>query len=130
MRRLLERQQAGELSARHVRAVAETVGVSEHTVWRWLEQAKAKATARAEAPVRQGYAVSDEVWELLGEVGGNVSELRRRLVAVGGEWLPRCASSARRGSDQRGVAPGGRPPWAQSVAVSAVGEEQGRPLDG
>lgn len=83
VRRLLERQQAGELSTRHVRAVAEVVGASERTVWRWLEQAK--ATGRVEAPVRQGYAVSDEVWELLGEAGGNVSELRRRLVAAGGE---------------------------------------------
>ncbi|GAA0906641.1 hypothetical protein GCM10009574_099070 [Streptomyces asiaticus] len=83
VRRLLERQQAGELSTRHVRAVAETVGVSERTVWRWLEQAK--ASGRVEEPVRQGYAVSDEVWELLGEAGGNVSELRRRLVAAGGE---------------------------------------------
>ncbi|MGW2322857.1 helix-turn-helix domain-containing protein [Streptomyces sp. NPDC001680] len=50
MRRLLERQQAGELSTRHVRAVAETVGVSERTVWRWLEQAK--STGRMEAGVR------------------------------------------------------------------------------
>lgn len=82
VRRLLERQRAGELSTRHVRAVAETVGVSERTVWRWLEQAK--TTGRVEPGVRQGYAVSDEVWELLGEVGGNVSELRRRLVAAGG----------------------------------------------
>lgn len=82
VRRLLERQQAGELSTRHVRAVAETVGVSERTVWRWLEQAK--ATGQMEASVRQGYGVSDEVWALLGEVGGNVAELRRRLVAAGG----------------------------------------------
>ncbi|WP_436845264.1 helix-turn-helix domain-containing protein [Streptomyces cinerochromogenes] len=67
MRRLLERQQAGELATRHVRAVAETVRVSERTVWRWLEQAN--ATGQVEAPVRQGYAVSDEVWALLGEVG-------------------------------------------------------------
>jgi hypothetical protein len=84
VRRLLERQRAGELSTRHVRAVAETVGVSERTVWRWLEQAK--ATGRVEPGVWQGYAVSDEVWELLGEVGGNVSELRRRLlVGAGGD---------------------------------------------
>lgn len=67
----------GELATRHVRAVAETVGVSERTVWRWLE--RAKTTGQVEAPVRQGYAVSDEVWALLGEVGGNVAELRRRL---------------------------------------------------
>ncbi|WP_190201842.1 helix-turn-helix domain-containing protein [Streptomyces djakartensis] len=71
MRRLQERQQAGEWSTRHVRAVAETVGVSERTVWRWLEQAK--ASGRVEEPVRQGEAVSDEVWELLGEAGGGMS---------------------------------------------------------
>jgi transposase-like protein len=79
---LLERQRAGELSTRHVVAVAETVGVSERTVWRWLEQAN--ATGRVEPGVRQGYALSDEVWELLGEAGGNVSELRRRLLAGAG----------------------------------------------
>ncbi|HEY5836961.1 ATP-binding protein [Streptomyces sp.] len=56
--------------------------MSERTVWRWLEQAK--ATGRVEPGVRQGYAVSDEVWELLGEAGGNVSELRRRLLAGAG----------------------------------------------
>ncbi|MEU0076248.1 helix-turn-helix domain-containing protein, partial [Streptomyces sp. NPDC006332] len=54
VRRLLERQQAARLSTRHVRVVAETVGVSERTVWRWLERTKAKATGRAEAPVRRG----------------------------------------------------------------------------
>ncbi|MDX3310613.1 hypothetical protein P1S61_16315 [Streptomyces sp. ME08-AFT2] len=86
MRRLLERQQAGELATRHVRAVAETVGVSERTVWRWLEQAK--TTGQVEAPVRRGYAVSDEVWALLGEVGENVAELRRRLAAAGGASVP------------------------------------------
>jgi hypothetical protein len=94
VRRLLERQQAGELATRHVRAVAETVGVSERTVWRWLEQAK--ATGRVEAPVRQGYAVSDEVWALLGEVGGNVAELRRRLAAAGGGDLVPSASTLHR----------------------------------
>lgn len=68
MRRLLERQQAGEPAMRHVRAPAETVGVSERTVWRRLEQAR--TTGQLEAPVRQGYAVSDEVWALLGDVKG------------------------------------------------------------
>lgn len=71
------------MSTRHVRAVAETVGVSERTVWRWLEQAD--STGQMEPGVRRGYTVSDEVWALLGEVGGNVSELRRRLTAGGGE---------------------------------------------
>jgi AAA domain-containing protein len=87
VRRLLERQQVGELTSRHVRAVADVTGVSVRTVWRWLEQAR--ATGRMEAGVRQGYAVSDEVWTLLGEVGGNVAELRRRLVAAdGGAGVP------------------------------------------
>lgn len=87
VRRLLERQRAGELATRHVRAVAETVGVSERTVWRWLEQAK--TTGQTEPGLRQGYAVSDEVWALLGEVGGNVAELRRRLAATdGGTGVP------------------------------------------
>ncbi|WP_229892287.1 helix-turn-helix domain-containing protein [Streptomyces tendae] len=31
---------------RHVRAVAETVGVSERTVWRWLERARATGWVR------------------------------------------------------------------------------------
>ncbi|GAA2268411.1 hypothetical protein GCM10010145_48730 [Streptomyces ruber] len=94
MRRLLERQRAGELAMRHVRAVAETVGVSERTVWRWLEQAK--TTGQVEAPVRQGYAVSDEVWALLGEVGGNVAELRRWLSAASGGTLVPSASTLHR----------------------------------
>lgn len=94
MRRLLERQRAGELATRHVRAVAETVGVSERTVWRWLEQAK--TTGQTEPGVRQGYAVSDEVWALLGEVGGNVAELRRRLAAASGGALVPSASTLHR----------------------------------
>ncbi|MER5418112.1 hypothetical protein [Streptomyces virginiae] len=60
--------------------------VSERTVWRWLEQAK--TTGQVEAPVRQGYVVSDEVWALLGEVGGKVAELRRRLAAAGDATVP------------------------------------------
>ncbi|MFC9624805.1 helix-turn-helix domain-containing protein [Streptomyces sp. NPDC056930] len=82
VRRLLERHQAGELTSQHVRAVADVSGVSVRTVWRWLE--RAKATGQAEAGVRQGYAVSDMAWALLGRVGGNVAELRRRL-ADGGD---------------------------------------------
>ncbi|MFD4233361.1 helix-turn-helix domain-containing protein [Streptomyces sp. NPDC058542] len=35
-RRLLERQRAVELATLHMRAVAQTVGVSERTVWRWV----------------------------------------------------------------------------------------------
>jgi hypothetical protein len=42
----------GSWSTRHVCAVAEMAGVSERTVWCWLEQAK--TTGRMEAGVRQG----------------------------------------------------------------------------
>ena len=88
VRRLLERSRAGELTSEHVRVVAEVSGVSVRTVWRWL--AVARETGQVEPGVRQGYAVSDEVWELLGEVGGNVAELRRRLLggACGGGEVP------------------------------------------
>ncbi|MFJ3794264.1 hypothetical protein [Kitasatospora sp. NPDC090091] len=73
---------AGELTSRHVGAVAVTVGVSVRTVWRWL--AEAKATGEVDGkPARQGYALSDETWALLAASGGNVAELRRRMLAAG-----------------------------------------------
>ncbi|MFJ4597739.1 MULTISPECIES: transposase family protein [unclassified Kitasatospora] len=98
VRRLVERQAAGELTSRHVRAVADMVGVSVRTVWRWL--ATAKATGEVDrAPARQGYALSDETWTLLAASGGNVAELCRRMVnAAGGadtgvppRWPPCCS---------------------------------------
>ncbi|MFC5665008.1 AAA family ATPase [Kitasatospora misakiensis] len=86
VRRLVERQAAGELTSRHVRAVADTVGVSVRTVWRWL--ATAKATGEVDgAPARRGFAVSDETWALLAEVGGNVAQLRRRMVEAAGDGV-------------------------------------------
>ncbi|WP_353962752.1 helix-turn-helix domain-containing protein [Kitasatospora purpeofusca] len=58
VRRLVERQAAGELTSRHVRAVADTVGVSVRTVWRWL--AEANATGEVDGkPTRRGYTMSD-----------------------------------------------------------------------
>ncbi|MGV9357966.1 helix-turn-helix domain-containing protein [Streptomyces misionensis] len=55
-----------------MRAVAETVGVSERTVWRWLEQAK--TTGQVEAPVRQGHA--DGVGRGVGAAGRGGRECR------------------------------------------------------
>ncbi|GAA5024934.1 hypothetical protein GCM10025734_83910 [Kitasatospora paranensis] len=81
VRRLVERQVAGELTSLHVRAVADTVGVSVRTVWRWLAEAKATGEV-VRKPARQGYAMPDETWALLAEVGGNVAELRRRMLAA------------------------------------------------
>ncbi|MFI5689521.1 AAA family ATPase [Streptomyces sp. NPDC051636] len=56
---------------------AELAGVSERTVWRWLAEGRA---GRIEGRSRRGgFAVSDELWAVLAEVGGNVSALHRRL---------------------------------------------------
>lgn len=41
---------------------------------------QAKVTGQMEADARGGYAVLDEVWALLSEVGGTVTEARRRVV--------------------------------------------------
>ncbi|MFE3553455.1 AAA family ATPase [Streptomyces sp. NPDC059193] len=65
------------MSRLHVRVAAELAGVSERTVWRWLAEGRA---GRIEArPRRDGFAVSEALWAVLAEEGGNVSGLRRRL---------------------------------------------------
>ncbi|MER6401182.1 ATP-binding protein [Kitasatospora sp. NPDC001603] len=87
VRRLRERQAAGELTSRHVRAVADTVGVSVRTVWRWLAEANASGEVDGK-PARQGYAMSDRTWALLAVAGGNVAELHRRMLASGEEGVP------------------------------------------
>lgn len=47
-------------------------------MWRWLEQAK--TTGQADPGSAWGMRCRTR-WALLGEVGGNVAELRRRLAA-------------------------------------------------
>ncbi|GGV41990.1 hypothetical protein GCM10010495_69540 [Kitasatospora herbaricolor] len=80
VRRLLAVDEAGQLSSVHARIAAETAGVSVRTVWRWL--AEARETGRVEtAPRRKGFMVSDELWDRLSELGGNVAALHRELTA-------------------------------------------------
>nr|WTA00194.1 AAA family ATPase [Streptomyces sp. NBC_00857] len=89
VRRLLAVDVAGSLRTLHVRIAAEAAGVSERTVWRWLSEGR---EGQIEARSRQGgLSLSDGLWAVLAEVGGNVAALHRRLSeaeAAGtlGEW--------------------------------------------
>ncbi|RSS79926.1 ATP-binding protein [Streptomyces sp. WAC06614] len=84
------------MSRLHVKVAAELAGVSERTVWRWLAEGRA---GRMEArPRGDGFALSDALWAVLAEEGGNVSGLHRRIErahADGGleEWGVGCVPS-------------------------------------
>ncbi|MBG0850324.1 ATP-binding protein [Streptomyces spinoverrucosus] len=85
VRRLLAVDREGGLSALHVRITAGLAGVSERTVWRWLEQGR---RGRVEARPRQGgFVVGDALWEVLTQAGGNVAELRRRMLRAQDEGV-------------------------------------------
>jgi hypothetical protein len=79
----------GGLSSLHVRIVAGLAGVTERTVWRWLAEGR---DGRVEPRPRQGgFTMGDALWEVLTQTGGNVAELRRRMLraqdeGVLGEW--------------------------------------------
>ncbi|OEV06175.1 hypothetical protein AN216_00450, partial [Streptomyces oceani] len=76
VRRLLELREAKILETVHVRIVAESVGVSERTVWRWLAQAR--SSGRVEPAARRGgFVLDDALWSRLADLGGNVSALYR-----------------------------------------------------
>lgn len=76
VRRLLALDEAGTLETVHARIAAESAGVSERTVWRWL--AVARESGRVESvPRRGGFAFTDELWARLSDVGGNVKALHR-----------------------------------------------------
>ncbi|MEV7691366.1 ATP-binding protein [Streptomyces bungoensis] len=78
VRRLLAVDGEVALSRLHVRIAAELAGVSERTVWRWLAEGR---RGQIEARPRQdGFSLSDALWEVLAQAGGNVAELRRRML--------------------------------------------------
>ncbi|MFI1524867.1 AAA family ATPase [Kitasatospora cineracea] len=83
VRRLLAVDEMGQLSSVHARIAAESAGVSVRTVWRWLAEARASGRIEA-APRRKGFAVTDELWSRLAELGGNVAALHRELAAQTG----------------------------------------------
>ncbi|MFG3111800.1 AAA family ATPase [Streptomyces tendae] len=96
VRRLLAVDGEGALSVLHVRIAAELAGVSERTVWRWLAEGR---RGHVEARPRQdGFSLSDALWEVLAEAGGNVAELRRRMLRAQEEgaleeWGAQCVPS-------------------------------------
>jgi hypothetical protein len=96
VRRLLALRGERRLSREHVRLAGECLGVSERTVWRWLaEGRRGHVEAR---PRRDGFSLSDALWEVLAQAGGNVAELRRRMLRAQAEgalegWGARCVPS-------------------------------------
>ncbi|MFJ3966090.1 AAA family ATPase [Streptomyces sp. NPDC090036] len=87
--RLLELEAAAALTTAHVRAGAQVGGVTERTVWRWLEAARAEG--RVERRYRGRMELSDQAWEALVQAGGNVAALHRYLKDAGGQ-VPSLAS--------------------------------------
>lgn len=83
VRRLLAVDEAGTLSSVHARIAAESAGVSVRTVWRWLAAARESGLLEA-VPRRGGFAVTDELWARLSELGGNVAALHRELTDQAG----------------------------------------------
>ncbi|MFD8079345.1 hypothetical protein ACFV3E_42755 [Streptomyces sp. NPDC059718] len=74
-------------------------GRVERTAWRWLAEGR---EGRVEARPRQGgFVVGDALWEVLTQAGGNVAELRRRMLQAqdegvlerwGAEFVPSLAT--------------------------------------
>ncbi|MFI6875798.1 Mu transposase C-terminal domain-containing protein [Streptomyces sp. NPDC050400] len=63
-----------------MRLVADSVGVSKRTVWRWLAQAE--QTGSPEKPDRRRFCVTDEIIEVLADYQGNVKRAHERLVEL------------------------------------------------
>ncbi|NUP42677.1 MAG: transposase family protein [Streptomyces sp.] len=78
MPRLLDLDKRGELTTAHVRLVAQALGKSERTVWRWLAAAREDhRLARVES---SHFTVATEVRRLLALWGGNASRVHAELV--------------------------------------------------
>lgn len=84
VRRLLALRAGGKLTAGHVRVVADALGASERTVWRWLAAAQSDKTAaaypgaRSQASAR--FTITPEVRGLLALWKGNVRAVHREMV--------------------------------------------------
>ncbi|MFD7498014.1 Mu transposase C-terminal domain-containing protein [Streptomyces sp. NPDC059832] len=77
---LLRLREAGELTAAHVRLVADAVGVHKRTVWRWLAQAEQIGTP--EKPERRRFRITDGIIDVLADYQGNVKRAHEHLVRV------------------------------------------------
>ncbi|WP_103531793.1 hypothetical protein [Streptomyces sp. SM11] len=84
--------------------------MTERTVWRWLAEGREGREGRLEARPRQGgFVVGDALWEVLTQAGGNVAELRRRMLRAqdegvlehwGAEFVPSLATLHRAIKDE------------------------------
>ncbi|WP_253191307.1 hypothetical protein [Streptomyces sp. M1013] len=85
VRRLLALRQDQELTTRHVRLMAQSLEVTERTVWRWLAAAECDESAAAEpgarAQSKDRFSVTPEVRRLLALWKGNVAAVHRELIA-------------------------------------------------
>lgn len=85
MRRLLALRQDQQLTTRHVRLMAQSLEVTERTVWRWLASAEHDESAAAEpgarAQSKDRFSVTPEVRRLLALWKGNVAAVHRELTA-------------------------------------------------
>ncbi|GAA2752977.1 Mu transposase C-terminal domain-containing protein [Kitasatospora cinereorecta] len=77
--RLLALDARGELTTGHVRLVAESVGVSLRTVWRWL--AAARTEGRTGARQRERFTVTPQLHARLVLWCGNAAAVHRELLA-------------------------------------------------
>ncbi|GAB7036116.1 Mu transposase C-terminal domain-containing protein [Streptomyces sp. NPDC021749] len=80
VRQLLRLREAGELTTGHVRLVADSVGVSVRTVWRWLSQAE--ETGSPEKPARRRLQITKEIIDVLADYQGNVKRAHEHLVRL------------------------------------------------
>ena len=78
VQRLLDLDARSELTSAHVRLVAEALGKSERTVWRWLSAARAEGRYGRIRAAR--FTVTPEVRTLLALWGGNASRVHADLV--------------------------------------------------
>ncbi|WP_410595648.1 Mu transposase C-terminal domain-containing protein [Amycolatopsis sp. lyj-23] len=87
MRRLALLDSRGELTSGHVRLTATAVGVSERTVWRWVNHAR----AQVKPAERAKFEIDDRLRVRLAYHRGNAAALHRELVAerpAGGPAVP------------------------------------------
>jgi putative transposase len=78
VQRLPELESRGELTSGHVRLVAQALGKSERTVWRWL--AAARTQGRLGRVPAERFTVSTELRQLLALWGGNASRVHAELL--------------------------------------------------
>lgn len=78
MTRLLDLDSRGELRVAHVHLVAQALGKSERTVWRWL--AAAREDNRLTRAQSSHFTVTAEARRLLALWGGNASRVHAELV--------------------------------------------------